>query len=97
MATMADATANPKAWLILMRRGLSEVVVVSVLPFQQYLSRQVEQIPLLASPARSLARSTMAHARHDGQSGSFVAPSAGYPCVAMTKVWLSIAWTVDNS
>jgi hypothetical protein len=70
--------------------------VVSVFPFQQYLSMQVEQIPLLATPARSLARSTTAHARHDGHSGSLVAPFFGYPWVAITKVWLSIAWISDD-
>lgn len=70
--------------------------VVSVFPFQQYLSMQVEQIPLLATPARSLARSTTAHARHDGHSGSFVAPFFGYPWVAITNVWLSIAWISDD-
>jgi hypothetical protein len=66
-----------------------------MLPSQQYLFMQEEQIPLLVTPARSLARSTTAHARHDGQSGSFV-PFVGYPWVVITKVWLSIAWISDD-
>jgi len=69
-----------------------------VLPFQQYLAKQLSHTPLLVSPALSRARSTTAHARHAGHSGSVGAPaSAGKPCVAMIKVWSSIAWICEVS
>lgn len=45
-------------------------LIASVLPDQQYRSKQLSHTPLLGSPALSRARSTMAHARQAGHSGS---------------------------
>lgn len=70
--------------------------VVSV-PFQQYLAKQDVQTPLLAVPFLLLARSTTAHAKHAGHSGSIeVDASTARPCMAITKVWSSIAWMADS-
>ena len=44
---------------------------------QQYLEKQSEQTPDLSVPALARARSTTAHARHAGQSGSVDAPVSG--------------------
>ena len=65
---------------------------------QQYLEKQSEQTPDLSVPALARARSTTAHARHAGQSGSVDAPaSAGRPCVAITNVSSIIACTTAGA
>jgi hypothetical protein len=66
-------------------------------PLQQYLEKQDAHTPFLLAPILPLARSTIAHARHAAHSGSDKsdAPTAA-PCVAIAKVWSSIAWTSEG-
>lgn len=84
-------TANPNTALQLFAACAMPpaplVLVVSnpyVEPFQQYLSKHAAQMPLRATPVRLRARSTTAHARQAGHSGSVDSLAfAGYPCVPM--------------
>ena len=65
---------------------------------QQYFFMQLVHTPLRASPRLRLERSTTAHARHAGHSGSLLsAPvfafTLGMPCVAVSNAASSIVCT----